>query len=158
MPTLIHLIYSSADANARTKVISTAAALGLVLTLAACGGGGGGGVSASVSEGGAIAPTMSTAMSAFRTKGAMPENFRPIAILPAAAIASAAGQLTPSAGATYLKVWTLDPASGQQSVLSLGKWTPGQALPGIQTLQAASTAYFELYNDVSSVAGSWSLL
>lgn len=134
--------------------LSGAALLSLAL-FAGCGGGGGGGGG----ESSAPAPSTpaSTELKASRLSGDLPPNFRPMTAIPLAPISAAADRLAAASGATYLKIWIIDPATGQESVLLLGKWNAGNPLPQIQVLQSVNRVYFSIYNAADSVGGEWSL-
>ncbi|MFM2053156.1 MAG: hypothetical protein RL456_1193 [Pseudomonadota bacterium] len=120
------------------------------LSLGACGGGGGGDAAPAAPE--------ATAMSSFTIAAdAMPENYRPAGTVRGDLVQAAAARLPadPAGGATYLKVWTDDPATGEPAVLSLGPWQTGQAAARIQVATAATVVHFELYNAAGSVTGEW---
>lgn len=120
------------------------------LCLAACGGGGTATADTATPE--------ASAMTAFSVPaGAMPENYRPAGTVRTDLIQAAAASLLvdPQGGTTYLKVWIVDPATGEPAVLSLGPWQADQAPARIQVATSATVVHFELYNAAGAVTGEW---
>lgn len=85
----------------------------------------------------------------------MPENHYPMMAVPGETILMASGGLPASSSPSYLKIWFVDPASGEPVLLSLGRWAPGTPLAQIQPPKAVQTIYFELFNDAGTVSGEW---
>ena len=129
----------------------------LLSWLAACGGGGGDASSPAVPTAVSPTPTLSSALSAQKLGGPVPETYRNPQSMPQELILQTAQGLPAAPGRTYLKVTALYAGSATPSLLWLGPWRAESRAPRIQVPKAVEKISYELYNSAGSVSATWSL-
>jgi hypothetical protein len=136
------------------------AALILSSCLVACGGGGGDGAGSSnpaMPSVASSAPSLSSALSAQKLGGPVPETYRNPQSMPQELILQTAQRLPAAPGRTYLKVTALYAGSATPSLLWLGPWKAESRAPRIQVPKSVDKISYELYNSAGSVSATWSL-